>query len=292
MTVPTPTPILANNANIVAALNQPTGLIRPTEAPPKRNQVKNACTNCQKACKKCDDARPCPRCEKYGIADTCVNSVRKERKKGIKRGPYKRRQKNTGEEKPKDQQQQQQQQPIYQAPATQPSSVPTTATVVAAAAPVATDFGYPTQLSQYASSYESYGYAAVYNADGTAKEMIPGQYVLPVYSAYPAPILVNGNTTTAQASAAGEASATTSDAIGKTTVSEGVKNQPLTPVPSTSNSSGTTSPSETHDEDERFTRLTQLCTAALRENKEAEEKAQACVKTETEADAMVKEEAQ
>lgn len=50
--------------------------------------------NCQKACKKCDDARPCPRCVKYGIADTCVNSVRKERKKGIKRGPYKRRQKS------------------------------------------------------------------------------------------------------------------------------------------------------------------------------------------------------
>jgi hypothetical protein len=65
----------------------------PTNSSPKRKQVKNACTNCQKACKKCDDARPCPRCIKYGIADTCVNSVRKERKKGIKRGPYKRRQK-------------------------------------------------------------------------------------------------------------------------------------------------------------------------------------------------------
>lgn len=49
--------------------------------------------NCQKACKKCDEARPCPRCVKYGIATTCVNSTRKERKKGVKRGPYKRRQK-------------------------------------------------------------------------------------------------------------------------------------------------------------------------------------------------------
>ena len=47
--------------------------------------------NCQKACKKCDDARPCPRCIKYGIEATCVNSVRKERKKGVKRGPYKQR---------------------------------------------------------------------------------------------------------------------------------------------------------------------------------------------------------
>ncbi|KAL1928843.1 hypothetical protein VTP01DRAFT_2629 [Rhizomucor pusillus] len=57
----------------------------------KRKQVKNACVNCQKACKKCDDGRPCQRCIKYGLTDTCVNSVRKERKKGIKRGPYKKR---------------------------------------------------------------------------------------------------------------------------------------------------------------------------------------------------------
>ncbi|RKP25879.1 hypothetical protein SYNPS1DRAFT_22248 [Syncephalis pseudoplumigaleata] len=33
------------------------------------------------------------RCIKYNLTDTCVNSPRKERKKGIKRGPYKRRQK-------------------------------------------------------------------------------------------------------------------------------------------------------------------------------------------------------
>ncbi len=63
-------------------------------APPlraKRRQVKNACTKCQKACKKCDDCRPCLRCVRYGIADECVDSQRKERKKGIKRGPYKKR---------------------------------------------------------------------------------------------------------------------------------------------------------------------------------------------------------
>ncbi|KAF9479739.1 hypothetical protein BDN70DRAFT_878505 [Pholiota conissans] len=57
----------------------------------KRRQVKNACTHCQKACKKCDDARPCLRCVKYGVSDECVDSQRKERKKGIKRGPYKKR---------------------------------------------------------------------------------------------------------------------------------------------------------------------------------------------------------
>ncbi|KAF8892662.1 hypothetical protein BD779DRAFT_1201825 [Infundibulicybe gibba] len=70
----------------------PPGLL-PAQQPPrsKRRQVKNACTNCQKACKKCDDARPCLRCVKYGISEECIDSQRKERKKGIKRGPYKKR---------------------------------------------------------------------------------------------------------------------------------------------------------------------------------------------------------
>ncbi|KAI9309575.1 hypothetical protein BJ944DRAFT_245603 [Cunninghamella echinulata] len=65
-------------------------------AKPKRKQVKNACVNCQKACKKCDEQRPCPRCVKYGLTETCVDSVRKERKKGIKRGPYKKRKQANG----------------------------------------------------------------------------------------------------------------------------------------------------------------------------------------------------
>lgn len=57
----------------------------------KRRQVKIACSNCQKACKKCDDARPCMRCVKYGISEECVDSRRKARKKGGRRGPYKKR---------------------------------------------------------------------------------------------------------------------------------------------------------------------------------------------------------
>lgn len=48
--------------------------------------------NCQKACKKCDDGRPCKRCVKLGLTATCRDSDRKERKKGVKRGPYKKRQ--------------------------------------------------------------------------------------------------------------------------------------------------------------------------------------------------------
>ncbi|RKO98488.1 hypothetical protein CXG81DRAFT_21286 [Caulochytrium protostelioides] len=47
----------------------------------KRRQVRNACVNCQKACKKCDDLRPCTRCQRYGLEGSCVDSVRKKRKK-------------------------------------------------------------------------------------------------------------------------------------------------------------------------------------------------------------------
>ncbi|KAJ7903677.1 hypothetical protein B0H14DRAFT_2665927 [Mycena olivaceomarginata] len=58
----------------------------------KRIQVKTACTKCQKSCKKCDQARPCLRCVKYGFGpEECVDSQRKERAKGKKRGPYKKR---------------------------------------------------------------------------------------------------------------------------------------------------------------------------------------------------------
>ncbi|KAJ6504031.1 hypothetical protein DFH09DRAFT_1335464 [Mycena vulgaris] len=68
---------------------------QPTPTPstmrPKRNQVKMACTDCAQACKCCDDTRPCARCLKYNMGDSCVDGQRKERKKGVKRGPYKRR---------------------------------------------------------------------------------------------------------------------------------------------------------------------------------------------------------
>ncbi|KAK9764821.1 hypothetical protein K7432_007382 [Basidiobolus ranarum] len=47
----------------------------------KRRQVKNACINCQNACKKCDEGRPCQRCVKYGLVGTCRNSLRKARRR-------------------------------------------------------------------------------------------------------------------------------------------------------------------------------------------------------------------
>ncbi|EIW71003.1 hypothetical protein TREMEDRAFT_59946 [Tremella mesenterica DSM 1558] len=56
----------------------------------KRVQVRIACIHCQKACKKCSNTRPCDRCVKYGLKD-CIDSTRKPRKTGVKRGPYKRR---------------------------------------------------------------------------------------------------------------------------------------------------------------------------------------------------------
>lgn len=55
---------------------------KPIGPEPKRVQVKNACTNCQKACKKCDNVRPCARCIKFGEGELCVDSVRKDRRKG------------------------------------------------------------------------------------------------------------------------------------------------------------------------------------------------------------------
>jgi len=61
------------------------------QARAKRRQVKNACSACQKACKKCDDGRPCNRCVLYNIGEDCVDSQRKERLKGHRRGPYKKR---------------------------------------------------------------------------------------------------------------------------------------------------------------------------------------------------------
>lgn len=54
--------------------------------------------NCQKACKKCDDYRPCERCRKYGLEDSCRDSARKERKKGNRRGPYSRSQDDSDSE--------------------------------------------------------------------------------------------------------------------------------------------------------------------------------------------------
>ncbi|KAJ3186087.1 hypothetical protein HDU85_001005 [Gaertneriomyces sp. JEL0708] len=58
--------------------------------PRKRNQVKRACVNCQKACKKCDNGRPCSRCIKFGLEKTCADSARKERSRSNLVGPFRK----------------------------------------------------------------------------------------------------------------------------------------------------------------------------------------------------------
>ena len=68
--------------------------VPPALTKPKRKQVKMACTNCAAACKRCDEDRPCARCQRYGISESCQDGQRKQRKKGVKRGSYKRRTKN------------------------------------------------------------------------------------------------------------------------------------------------------------------------------------------------------
>ncbi|CAG8443069.1 819_t:CDS:2 [Ambispora leptoticha] len=85
--------VLTNEMTTYALFSAPLSPVAtpPDTSKPKRHQVKNACVNCQKACKKCDDSRPCNRCIKGKMTDTCKSSIRKERKKGIKRGPYKKR---------------------------------------------------------------------------------------------------------------------------------------------------------------------------------------------------------
>ncbi|RCH96696.1 hypothetical protein CU097_011424 [Rhizopus azygosporus] len=54
---------------------------------PKRSQVKNACINCKKACKKCDDGRPCQRCIKYNLADTYETGDAKQSTKNTLSSP-------------------------------------------------------------------------------------------------------------------------------------------------------------------------------------------------------------
>lgn len=47
----------------------------------RRSQVKVACVACRKACKKCDEVRPCTRCSNAGLGSQCVDAPRRDRKK-------------------------------------------------------------------------------------------------------------------------------------------------------------------------------------------------------------------
>ncbi|KAI9282180.1 hypothetical protein BY458DRAFT_497421 [Sporodiniella umbellata] len=186
----------------------------------KRRQVKNACTNCQKACKKCDDARPCHRCVKYSIPDSCVSSVRKERKKGIKRGPYKRRQKSNQEST--------QDQTRIQADHKEPvNHNNNTSGIKQDVSPAA--YSYPPNLNQYG----YYGSTASELPSHTAytKDHIQ-EYVLPMYSPYPG--------------------------VSQTTEEPKEEMKPVN--------------KQQEEENSKYARLTQLCSAALKENAEVSSK--------------------
>lgn len=45
----------------------------------KRIQVKSACINCRKSCKKCSSSRPCERCVKNGQENSCIDVARRRR---------------------------------------------------------------------------------------------------------------------------------------------------------------------------------------------------------------------
>ncbi|ORX44070.1 hypothetical protein DM01DRAFT_1349790 [Hesseltinella vesiculosa] len=204
----------------------------------KRKQVKNACTNCQKACKKCADERPCPRCVKYNLADSCVNSVRKERKKGIKRGPYKRRVRSQGDEGATD-----------EGNSTQGSSAPVAANV--AYGNISPFPAYPAHLNQYQSAYD-------YQAMGGQKHMA-GMPAPQYYQTFPYPQQAMMPPTGAN-DPTGDQQGNES-AKPKTKKAKKAKaKQPITPGPSSSNS---TSASPDKGEESNMTKLAQLVTAAL-----------------------------
>ena len=45
----------------------------------RSKQVKIACVNCKKTCKKCNDFRPCLGCQRLGLSEACVDVPRKKR---------------------------------------------------------------------------------------------------------------------------------------------------------------------------------------------------------------------
>jgi hypothetical protein len=47
---------------------------------PKRKKASRACQSCQKAHLTCDDARPCQRCIKRGLQESCQDGIRKKAK--------------------------------------------------------------------------------------------------------------------------------------------------------------------------------------------------------------------
>ncbi|KAI8341931.1 hypothetical protein BC941DRAFT_466831 [Chlamydoabsidia padenii] len=259
---PAPAPLPGQTTSYLSQSQQPQQ---------KRKQVKNACTNCQKACKKCEDVRPCVRCVKYGISETCVSSVRKERRKGVRRGPYRR----------KGQQDNDEGHTTTNAPDSQATTTATTTPTSdgqhgVTYAPIIghnglPDYGYPANLHQY-------NFGALYEPDklppsgfySMGPPMYPYQMVLdqvkgnqPPYS-YPPHMMIPPYPSHDKEQAPSSQLATLEHDT-KDDSKDTAKTQPMTPVPSSSSSSLTTSSPASNEEDDpnKFARLTELCSAAL-----------------------------
>ncbi|KAI8969178.1 hypothetical protein BDF20DRAFT_149795 [Mycotypha africana] len=203
--------------------------------------------NCQKACKKCADERPCPRCIKLDLAATCVNSIRKERQRGIKRGPYKRKNKtaiNEEEGRPDIQSNKVSPVPIVPVIATSTTEESTLKNdnntevnnpIISSASTTnnsSIDYGYPPQLSQYPQGYHS----LYYNINLTATTKVEK--------------IVNNKTETATATKLDNSTKHDEENIQSTIVDTA---------------------EEMSRKIEQFARLSELCSAALRE-KEQEKK--------------------
>lgn len=52
----------------------------PEKGDMKRKQVRSACSNCRLKHARCDNERPCGGCVKAGLAESCVDAPRKQRK--------------------------------------------------------------------------------------------------------------------------------------------------------------------------------------------------------------------
>lgn len=231
----------------------------------KRKQVKNACVNCQKACKKCDEGRPCQRCVKYGLVETCQDSTRKERKKGIKRGPYKRRQPNS------------QSGSASASPSNVPLGNPMGATPQTAYSPMSGSpnmrapmpFAYtPQSMNQFNQGYDTLNHPYGYPANYPKEHLIPGQFMFtngnPVLSYNPT---IVGQQEILSRSASPSPPLTTY-VPNKTNTPMSHRSQSHTPV-LTSSPANATSPSPNDNEEEEGSKLailSQLCSTVLDNN--------------------------
>ncbi|KAK7000250.1 hypothetical protein R3P38DRAFT_2797512 [Favolaschia claudopus] len=80
-----------------AAPDTPFGSIDKIDAPrpvdasnDKHRRYTFACSNCRKACRKCDKARPCTRCVRLGTETTCTSTLVQKRKY-TKRSSYRKK---------------------------------------------------------------------------------------------------------------------------------------------------------------------------------------------------------